>query len=205
MTRLIPFSLILILTSFLYAQEGFHQHDGFYLSMAVGPVFGNIYQEKSLETITISGTGGLLDLKLGWALKDNIILHVAYVNSTLSGPIVKHSNGSTHKTPNSLGFGEGMLGMGVTNYHLPYNCFASGTFGIGNYASIDTQYGYSYGTDPGFSMQLKLGKEWWVGKNWGIGIAATYGKTVVTDETSKDIIDHLNSNRFGILFNTTFN
>ena len=60
-------------------------------------------------------------------------------------------------------------------------------------------------TEGGFSMQLKLGKEWWVSKNWGLGIGLTYGKTNVTNEPTNGEMEELSSNRFGILFNTTFN
>lgn len=56
---------ILLLSScftFVSAQEGYHEHDGFYLSMSLGPVFGTyktilttrILPLKELEQILIS-------------------------------------------------------------------------------------------------------------------------------------------------------
>jgi hypothetical protein len=205
MNKLITLSLILISATFLHAQEGFHQHDGFYLSMSTGPVFGSINDNIGSETVTFSGVGGIFDLKIGGAIKENIILHGAIISSSLSGPRITASNGFSDKAPNSLSLGEAMYAAGATYYYLPFNCFASGTFGIGNFSILDTKNELSYSTPYGFAMQLKVGKEWWVGKNWGLGIAATYGKTMVTDEPSEGVLEQISSNRFGILFNATFN
>lgn len=54
-------------------------------------------------------------------------------------------------------------------------------------------------------MQFKLGKEWWVSKNWGFGLGLTYDKTYATNDPGAGEMEKLESNRFGILFNTTFN
>ena len=54
-------------------------------------------------------------------------------------------------------------------------------------------------------MQLKAGKEWWISKRWGLGIAFTYGKTFVHNGPRDGEEEKLNSNRFGILLNATFN
>ncbi len=187
------------------AQDGFHQHDGFYLAMATGPVFGSIHDNVGSETITFRGTAGMFDLKLGGAIKENIILHAAMISTTLSGPRVKVTGKSEEKAPNTLTIGEAMYGAGLTYYYLPFNCFAQGTFGIGNFTLIDSKNNLSYSTTRGFAMQLKVGKEWWVGKNWGLGVGISYGKTSLTDRPSSNVVEKLNSNRLGIVFNATFN
>ena len=48
-------------------------------------------------------------------------------------------------------------------------------------------------------------KEWWIGKKWGLGVGLTYSKTKLTNEPGNEIVEKLNSNRFGILLNATFN
>jgi hypothetical protein len=60
-------------------------------------------------------------------------------------------------------------------------------------------------TQRGFSMQLKIGKEWWISDKWAFGVGLTYGKTNLTNEPIGGTIEKLDSNRFGILFNTTLN
>ena len=86
------------------------------------------------------------------------------------------------------------------------NIFLSGTGGLGNFSIIDSDDSKNnVSTQHGFSMQLKIGKEWWISKNWGFGVGLTYGKTNLTNRPSEGIVEKMDSNRFGILFNTTFN
>ncbi|MDY0344739.1 MAG: hypothetical protein RBR28_14275 [Lentimicrobium sp.] len=54
-------------------------------------------------------------------------------------------------------------------------------------------------------MQLKIGKEWWVSKRGGLGLAATYGTTTLTNSPGGGIEERLSSNNLGILFNATLN
>jgi hypothetical protein len=56
-------------------QTGFHQHDGFYLSMSVGPLFGSVNDDLGNYTMDMSGTGAQFDFKIGGAIKENLILH----------------------------------------------------------------------------------------------------------------------------------
>jgi len=53
-------------------------------------------------------------------------------------------------------------------------------------------------------MQLKVGKEWWVSTNWGLGISASYMKTNLKNSLG-DINEDIDSNRFALSFNVTFN
>ena len=70
-----------------------------------------------------------------------------------------------------------MIGGGITYYIMPSNIFLQGSLGIGNFNLIDNDKKTSVSTDRGFSMQLKVGKEWWISKRWRLGVALTYGKT----------------------------
>jgi hypothetical protein len=69
----------------------------------------------------------------------------------------------------------------------------------------DSNNDISFSTDRGFSMQLKAGKEWWISKRWGLGVALTYGKTKLTNTPGGGVEELMNSNNFGILFNATLN
>lgn len=196
----------------VYGQEiekkriGFHQHDGFYLSMSVGPLFGTISDDLGAYTIDMSGTGAQFDFKIGGAIKENLILHATLISNTLPGPTMKVTNNSSLKASDNLTVGEAMFGVGLTYYMMPSNIFLSGTGGLGNFSIIDSDDSKNnVSTQHGFSMQLKIGKEWWISKNWGFGVGLTYGKTNLTNRPSEGIVEKMDSNRFGILFNTTFN
>lgn len=219
MRKLFIFCIFIISAFCLKAQEfttaprGYHEHDGFYLSMNAGPVFGKITDQLGSGyapgDIKFSGNGGIFDFKIGWAVRQNLILHVDLISNGMVGPNVETTdvNGYTKqiKQPDTFSIGEAMYGIGLTHYIMPSNIFVSGTLGIGAFSIIDEKEKSSNGTtDKGFSMQLKFGKEWWISKNWGIGFGISYGKTSVTNESSS-YSEELNSNRFGILLNTTFN
>jgi hypothetical protein len=206
---------VILLLSFCLMTSNFHsvyaqsnkdkhqQHTGFYLSMGMGPAFGKITSDMGHEQIDMSGTGMKFDFKIGGAVRENLILHATMISTMLNGPSVKSSYGGTGKTENTLSISENMLiGGGLTYYVMPSNLFLSGSLGLGNYSLTDTKNDVNGSTNGGFSMQLKVGKEWWVARRWGLGIALTYGKTFV-DNTAGN--EKLNSSRFGILFNATLN
>jgi hypothetical protein len=185
-------------------QQGYHEHDGFYLSMCLGPVFGPITDDLGSYTMDFSGVGAQFDFKIGGRISQNLLLHATLVSSAVSGPKVTYSNNTTYQASNDMTLGEATLGVGLTYYIMPSNIFFSGSLGIGNFSIQDVNNHTNITTHMGFSMQLKVGKEWWVGKNWGLGVGITYGKTNLTNN-SGGISEKLDSNRIGILFNTTFN
>ncbi len=104
-----------------------------------------------------------------------------------------------------MSLGEAMIGGGITYYIMPSNIFLSGSLGIGGFTLIEDDNNTNVSTDNGFSMQLKVGKEWWVSKKWGLGVALTYGKTKLTNKPGGSVEERMNSNNLGILFNATLN
>lgn len=205
MKKIFLFSLFIICISTLTAQDGFHQHDGFALSMSLGPVFGTVSDDFGTNYMELSGTGALFDFKIGGAIKENLILHATILSSSVPGPTITFSGNQSAVAPDNVSLGEAMIGAGLTWYIMPTNFFFSGSAGIGNFSILDTKTNSNDATQRGFSMQIKVGKEWWVSKNWALGIGVTYGKTHLTNEPGGGIIEKMDSNRFGILFNTTFN
>src|SRR5450759_1008191 len=116
---------------------GYRQHKGFFLSMSVGPNFPSITDEVIGDyNLKFKGTGAQFDLKIGGAIKENLILHATLTSNTISGPEIT-SSGSSQKTSNNLTLGETMIGGGITHYIMPSNIFLSGSLGIGNFTLID--------------------------------------------------------------------
>jgi hypothetical protein len=194
----------------LQVQEVLHQHKGFYLSMGLGPVFGKVTDDVNENgykyTMDMSGTGFLFDFKIGGAIKENLILHATIISNTMSGPNITISNGTSTKASDNVNVGEAMFGAGLTYYLVPGNVLLSGSLGIGNFSIMDnTNSENNVSTQRGFSMQLKVGKEWWISKKWGLGVGLTYGKTSLTNEPGGGLTEKMNSNRFGILFNASLN
>lgn len=187
------------------AEATVRSHKGFYLSMGVGPVFGNINMKSNeLGEVIYSGVGAIFDFKIGGAIKENLILHGSLMSSTMAGPEVKTSAGSG-KSSNNINLGEAMIGGGLTYYIMPENISFSGSLGLGNFTVINNDTDVNVSTERGISMQIKLGKEWFVSKKWGLGVAATYGKTSVNNTPGGGLQEKLNSNRFGIMFSASLN
>jgi hypothetical protein len=180
-----------------------NEHDGFYLSMGLGPVFGSITDKSSSFNFTYSGTGAEFDFKIGGTIQENLILHATMDSKSIVGPNIKNGSISV-STSNNLSISEGFLGGGLTYYIMPANIFVSSSLGIGYYGFVNTDNNTNIATQKGLGIQLKLGKEWWVSANWGLGIGITYGKSNLTNKAD-GISEDLDSNRFGILFNATFN
>jgi hypothetical protein len=199
-------------TTFSGNSTSVHTHDGFYLSMALGAFFDNISDKATMAStppqyadVTFDGSGAEFDIKIGGAIAENFILHATLVSSAIAEPKIT-VNGKGYSAPGNLAIGESLLGIGATYYLMPTNFFGSASFGLGRFSMTDDTD--SYITERGFGMQLKVGKEWWVGRNWGLGVGVTYGKTVLTstdDSQVYAITEKFNSNHFGILFNATFN
>jgi hypothetical protein len=204
--------LFVLLCAFftMYAQEPQHQHKGLYLSLGIGPVFGNVEDvvKDNIEgnyTLNMSGVGLNMDLKIGGAVKENLILHATITSSALPGPTISISGNDDIKTSDNMSVGEAMIGAGATYYFMPSNFLISGSAGIGNFSIINEDDNVNISTERGLSIQLKAGKEWWISKKWGMGIALTYGKTNLTNNPGGGISEKLDSNRFAVLLNVSFN
>lgn len=106
---------------------------------------------------------------------------------------------------------DGTLGVGLTYYIMPANVFLSGTVGVGRFAltkpTDDQDDDERIETNPGLSLHAKIGKEWWVSDNWGLGLAAGYGWLGAKRDESGDgdFNGEYASHKFYVLFNTTFN
>lgn len=209
--KLSIFPVLLLLSFTGYAQApsfrpasrdipGFHEHDGFYLSLSPGLIFGPINDHLPGGDIVFKGTGSEFDLKVGGAIRQNLILHATLLSKALSSPEVV-INGQPATTA-LVTLGETMIGAGMTYYFMPQNLFVSASLGTGNFTLVTNNGAIK--SEQGFSVQLKGGKEWWVSRNWGLGLGITFGKTSAINHFPGGI-ENLDSNRIGVLFNATFN
>ena len=186
-------------------EPGYHQHDRFFLSMAIGPDFSSIRDDAgSYGDYKYTGTAGQFDLKIGGAIQENLILHATIISNYMEGPKVK-SGGSSVRAGNDVQISEGMIGGGFTYYVMPQNIFLSASAGIGGFTMTIDNTDYDATTDNGFSFQLKAGKEWWVGKNWGLGFGISYQGTYLTNKPETGVSEKMSSSNLGIHFNATFN
>lgn len=202
MKKLLFLSFVLLSTLSISAQNGSHEHDGFYLSLAGGASSGSITDKVSSAEMKFDGTGGAFDFKIGGTISKNLILHATLSSLAITGPKIT-IGGNSASASNDVSVGQAMLGAGLT-YYTPSNFFFSGSIGSGNFTVVDSQNNKNESTDHGFAFQLKLGKEWWVSKNWGLGVSAIMQSCSVNNEDS-GVTEKISGTQFGIAFNATFN
>jgi hypothetical protein len=86
------------------------------------------------------------------------------------------------------------VGAGLTAYIMPANVYLSTSVGL---ATIDFE-----DTDVGIMGDLTLGKEWWVGDHWGIGLAAAWSPHSIP---SSEIDENWRGQSIALRFSATRN
>lgn len=198
------FLALLLLSSYLpiLAQETTTEvkHQGFYLSMATGPAWGNIRWKANGVENKVKGDAFGFDLQIGGAIQPNLLLHATLQSKAFVGPKL---NGIRQSSDYIIT--ESFYGAGLTKY-TSQNFFFTGNIGIGNFMQTDTTDNNSNyrttSTDPGFSFNIRVGKEWMVSRKWGLGGALFYSKTTLNN-SSGAYSEHWNSDRFGLYFQAT--
>lgn len=181
------------------------RHRGFYLSWAGGVYSGNVDMSDNYGNTKVKGIGGVMDLKIGGTLTENLILHVTWLNHGLLEPkVYDESFGNSSVIAENTELSEIMIGGGLT-YYTPISIFLSSSLGYGGFSASEEGDNDSASSEGGLCFQLKAGKEWWIARRWGIGLAAYYHKTKVHSNPNVEIDEKLNSNNFGIVFNATLN
>jgi hypothetical protein len=179
---------VLVLPQASFAGGGPRDHLGFFLRLTAG----GTYASSGDDGLDVSGFGGDFTFALGGCISENVALHGTLFSWALSDPDVEID-----------GIGEGELdgsysmsayGGGITYYFMPVNMYLSGNVGLG-FLSIDTDFGDET-SDPGVALDVSLGKEWWVGNSWGLGLAGAFGFHSIEDVTGWNA---------GVRFTATFN
>lgn len=144
-----------------------YRHLGLYFNAALG--FGYLKSTASQGGIdaSVSGGSGVFSLALGGAVSENFILaghvwdSVAFSPSVTLGPF---SGTATNASSYVVGFGPSLV-----YYFMPSNLYIQVSPSITKLSS--ERGGQTYSTESGFGAWLGLGKEWWVGDHWGLGVA----------------------------------
>lgn len=190
-------------------------HEDFYLSLSLGPVFGQVQSKIPVKYATFanpqgktifSGTGAEFDLRMGTSISPHFILYGHIMSKAIVGPEIRPVGGSKPQRSDQVALYETMMGAGILHYWKPRNIFAAVSLGLGNFEIIDSRPNTAYGSIKskyGPSVQLKLGKEWWVSDSWAIGISTGYSSTFVNNRVN-NFTEQLSSNRFSISLNATF-
>jgi hypothetical protein len=173
---------------------GRFEHEGFFLRLTLGPSFSTV----SRPDYRWSGFGLGMGLAVGGSIIENLAIHADFQTTLMPSPEQKAFG---HKSDFDADIVFESMGLGATYHIMPVNLFVSGSVGLGLLVFEDDG-GQSKDTSAGLTLNGMLGKEWWVGPDWGLGIAGQ-----VLFLRVKDYVDeaHMNALAFNLLFSATYN
>jgi hypothetical protein len=166
--------------------SGHYAHEGFFLRLQLGPGGSSVSRKGD----SWSGMGLGMGLAIGGSPVENLALHLDLQTTWLFSP-----------DRNVNGIGMQSLGIGATYYIMPADIFLSGAVGIG-WLAFEDDAGQSKDTSAGIALDALVGKEWWVGSDWGIGVAAQLLYMHVKDYTDDE---PMNAFAVNVLFTATYN
>ncbi|MEM9189445.1 MAG: tetratricopeptide repeat protein [Myxococcota bacterium] len=147
-----------------------------------------------------TGLGTNLKLMVGWAFLENLILQLEVFGGTMVAGTVELTGNEIDS--DSVEYSATTIALGATYYFMPLNLYISGSFGIA-FANIEGQVGDPEAS-PGFGMALLIGKEWWIGEDWGFGVAVGYD-LFLTGESIADEDSLLIGQSVGLYASLTYN
>jgi hypothetical protein len=181
-----------------------HVHDGLYLHMDVGLGFTSISSNNN--NTSYSGMSTAIGIAGGVTFAPNLIafgnvllLNVANPSQNIGGSPVGNVGGSIGWTA---------LGPGLAYYVEPINLYFAGTVAIAraNFGGGSNSTGGNGNiTSWGLGGQLLVGKEWWVSRNWGLGIAGQVVLSTASDANPALSSINWTTAGFDLLFSVTYN
>lgn len=176
-----------------------HRHLGFFFRADLG--VGYLRSSASLggTSESIASVSIPVGFAVGGAVAENWILAAEVWGG--SGPSPRISLGGSSVSPSNSDFYLAGFGLALVHYFMPANVYLSLTPAISRleFTFQDT----SARTDYGFGAKLALGKEWWVGDHWGLGLAAEFLFALNADSGTNS--PTWTSFGGGLTFSATFN
>jgi hypothetical protein len=173
-------------------------HDGFLLRLSAGGGWAKTSADTPLGDAEASGPAGDVNFAIGGAVAPNLILHGTLWGWAVHEPDVEI--GSLSGSPEDVTLDMSAWGVGITYYVMPANLYLSPSVGAAE-LTIEED-GVSVSTDIGIALDFTLGKEWWVGDNWGLGVAGAVSLHKVPDG---DLDEDWTGPSFAVRFSATMN
>lgn len=176
---------ILAFSAIVFAEP--YVHDGFYMNFKTGLGYMDLQSDKTDYSYVDlkSPLSQSLAFKLGGAVNPHLAIVGTMSLSVATGEVKTRNVYYSDKSDAMLL--SLILGPGIVFYPVQGgvmdNFFIGATFGLGicgidldgAYLSWDGEDGRtSSNTATGFGVSLEIGKEWWVGNNWSLGVDLVY-------------------------------
>jgi hypothetical protein len=191
-------SLIVLTLPATEAFAGARDHEGgFFLRLSAGAGYAQT-EFGDPATMKYFGSCGDFNFAVGGIVLRNFAVHGSLLVWPILDPTVE-AGGDSEKLSGSLTLSA--VGVGITYYIMPINIYISPSAGIGR---LTLELGGSTGdTEMGPIFDFTLGKEWWVGGSWGLGVAGTVGYHSVPESENIDV--NWEGYSIGVRFSATLN
>lgn len=198
----LPVLLLLFSPTVSLGEDGPEDHlGGFFLRLSTGGGYANTSLESGGTKLTMSGAAGDVNFAIGGIVSPNLALHGTLFGWSVIDPKVKLESGSSSASGTANGdLTLSGIGAGLTYYFMPVNIYVSGTIGFGR-MSVEGA-GTKGESDIGPMFDATLGKEWWVGQSWALGVALGLGFHSVPE---KGISDRWTGPSVAVRFTATMN
>jgi hypothetical protein len=172
-----------------------HRHLGFALRLDAGIGYMGLLAPSGGSSEG-SASGGM-GIVIGGAVAEDLILGGDLWGTGMLGRMGMMQNGGT-------GYGLGGVGLNVTYYIMPANVYLSASPSV-TFQSSMVRFGGStqVSSVAGFGAKLSVGKEWWVGDHWGIGLAGQFFGS--WNGTSGNGVGTWTTLAGGVAFSATYN
>jgi hypothetical protein len=150
------------------------RHLGFFFRAELGFGFmstsANLPVEGGITRAFIEGPSVTFAMSAGWSIAENLSLAAEAWMTAAYSPTF----GSAGQSVRVEDAGVDLFGMGlqVTYYLMPINVYLSVTPSISTLSTIEANV--STATREGFGLKVGVGKEWWIGGHWGIGLSGQF-------------------------------
>jgi hypothetical protein len=177
--------------------------------MLLGTGYAELIEKNVMGSdLKFSGTTVPLRFQLGGQVTKNLIFYGEFGFSSQTNPEMEWPGHSGSTSDVSVSVGD--LGIGITYYLMPVNIYFSLS---GLYSSVQLEYNNTKSEseiefDNINGINVMIGKEWWVGAQWALGVTL-YG--YYSDMNVQTSIEGINYEYFtrnysiGVMFSATYN
>ncbi len=183
------------------SMEGFHTHDGFFLQVHVGiSATGFSSKQAGVKTNYVGG-GVSAGVAIGGVIAHNLVLYAAFFGTDTGNPDKQVAGASVTSDLGAIGVGA--FGPGLAYYFERCNLYVSATFGLAGFTANDGGGVKVDSAKSGTAFDFMVGKEWWVSRDWGLGIAGELMAASLKDKNVPGLT--WSASGLSILFSATYN
>jgi len=169
----------------IVADAPVHTHDSMYVQLTPG--IGAVATATKLADdteVSLSGAASSLGIGIGFAVAENWLLGLDLSGALVLGPTLKQG-GMEVKSDQSVKWSTYYVGVAASHYFMPLNLRVG--LGIGALQmALDLPHLPMETSKTGAAARLVIGKEWWVGDRWGLGVALESTLGAVPDDKDND-------------------